>query len=250
MDQHAAKWANRLVGNPDNAAVLEILMQGARLRVLHDGLLSLTGADCGYSANWEARIFRAGEILHFPENRTGLWGYIGVAGGFQEPLFLGSRAASPRSGIGRVIQPGSILRAETSTGTIPSSIAGRHVTPSEKRDYNQPPGLLIRPGPQRNHFPPEAWEKLLTTSWQVSPRSDRTGYRLEGGTLPSSPHEMVSEPVLTGSIQIPSGGEPIVTMRDGPTVGGYPKIALVDRDSLDWLAQCRPGVHFRFQEAV
>lgn len=250
MDRHAARWANRLVGNRDDAAVLEMLMQGARLRVLNDCLLALTGAQCGFRANWEARIYRAGEVLHFPENQAGLWSYLGVAGGFEERPFLGSRSASPRSGIGRTLPPGSVLKALPPTEALPSAIAGRHLTSSEKRDYNQPPSLLIWPGPQRHHFPTEAWEKLLTTAWQVSPRSDRTGYRLQGETLPSSREEMVSEPVLTGSIQIPAGGEPIVTMRDGPTVGGYPKIALVDGSSLDWLAQCRPGVHFRFQAAV
>jgi biotin-dependent carboxylase-like uncharacterized protein len=240
MDHHAARWANRLVGNRDDAAVLEMLMQGARLRVLADCLL----------AHWEAKIFRAGDVLHFPENQSGLWSYLGVAGGFDERPFLGSRAASPRSGIGRILQPGSVLKALTPSEPLPSSIAGRHVRPTEKRDYHQPPPLLIWPGPQKDHFPGEAWDQLLTTAWQVSPRSDRTGYRLQGGALPPSGQEMISEPVLTGSIQIPPGGEPIVTMRDGPTVGGYPKIALVDRDSLDWLAQCRPGVHFRLQAAV
>jgi len=250
MDRHAARWANRLVGNADDAAVLELLLQGGRLRVLTDWTLAITGADCGGPANWEARVYRAGEVLHFPENRNGLWTYIAATGGFQEALFLGSRAASPRSGIGRQLRAGNVLEVMERTPELPPAIARRQPTLAERRDYNHPPPLLIWPGPQKEDFPPEAWRRLISRPWQVSPRSDRTGYRLQGEPLPTPAHEMISEPVLVGSIQIPPGGHPIVTMRDGPTVGGYPKIALMEKSSLDWLAQCRPGVQFHFQEAV
>jgi allophanate hydrolase subunit 2 len=75
------------------------------------------------------------------------------------------------------------------------------------------------------------------------------GYRLEGARINPPLCEMCSEPQIVGSIQVPPNGQPIVTMRDGPTVGGYPKIGIVDPESLSWLAQCRPGVRFRWVEA-
>ena len=83
--------------------------------------------------------------------------------------------------------------------------------------------------------------------WTVSPQSDRAGYRLLGPTLKPHPAEILSEPVLPGSIQVPAGGQPIVTMPDGPTVGGYPKIAVVDPGDLWAVAQCRPGRSLRFE---
>jgi allophanate hydrolase subunit 2 len=65
--------------------------------------------------------------------------------------------------------------------------------------------------------------------------------------LEPSVSQILSEPVLVGSIQIPPDGQPIVTMRDGPTVGGYPKLGLLEAADVSWLSQCRPGVKVRFQ---
>jgi antagonist of KipI len=87
----------------------------------------------------------------------------------------------------------------------------------------------------------------LTEEWKVSSQSDRVGYRLEGATLKADPVEIYSEPVRLGSIQVPDSGQPIVTMPDGPTVGGYPKIAVVDDKDIPWIAQCRPSQTLRFQ---
>ena len=100
-------------------------------------------------------------------------------------------------------------------------------------------------------------------AWTVSPQSDRVGYRLsgeagthrigkssQGSEMP--PHaggykELISEPVVPGTVQVPENGQPIVTMRDGPTVGGYAKLGVVDERDISWLAQVRPGRDVRFQ---
>ena len=83
----------------------------------------------------------------------------------------------------------------------------------------------------------------------VSSQCDRVGYRLQGPALEARPDQIISEPVLPGSIQVPAGGQPIVTMPDGPTIGGYPKLGLVDPADLPRLAQCRPGQRLRFRPA-
>jgi allophanate hydrolase subunit 2 len=98
-------------------------------------------------------------------------------------------------------------------------------------------------------FSPKDRGALFQHPWSVASQSDRVGYRLHGTLLSAGQNQIVSEPVLVGSIQVPQNGQPIVTMRDGPTVGGYPKIGLVHADDLSWLAQCRPGVTFQFQPA-
>lgn len=248
MDPHSAVWANRLVGNEDGAPVLELLMQGAELRALATRRVAVTGAEAGASIPaWHARVLRAGETLTFPHNRKGLWTYVAVHGGFHVPRILGSASTYPRGGIGRALHPGERLSDGDLVET--SHVGESWVSWSEQRDFDSPPLLRVWHGPQWDCFNAAEWRCFLDTEWEVSPRSDRVGYRLEGARINPPLCEMCSEPQIVGSIQVPPNGQPIVTMRDGPTVGGYPKIGIVDPDSLSWLAQCRPGVRFRWVEA-
>jgi allophanate hydrolase subunit 2 len=106
----------------------------------------------------------------------------------------------------------------------------------------------LLPGPQFDLFTTEARAQLVSARWAVSARSDRTGFRLQGPEL-AVPESIRSEPVLPGSFQVPGNGQPIVTMGDGPTVGGYAKLAVLREADLDWLAQCRPGTKVSFKWA-
>jgi antagonist of KipI len=92
-------------------------------------------------------------------------------------------------------------------------------------------------------------QRFFDEPWTVTSQSDRVGYRLFGTSLTSKLPQMISEPVRMGTIQVPESGQPIVMMRDGPTVGGYPKLGVLDSADVAWLAQCRPGQHIRFQAA-
>ncbi len=249
MDRHAAAWANRLVGNPEGSAVLEILLQGAELRLLADRRVAVTGADASTEVEvWHAVDVRAGDVIKWRRARRGVWSYLAVAGGFAVPRFFGSASGYPRGGIGRVVQAGDRLLS-SDQGGVAGGTAGAWAWWEDRRDYETPPALRVWPGPQWAEFSGAAQEVLFETKWSASSRSDRVGYRLDGGRVEAPGGDMVSEPVLVGSIQVPPGGQPIVTMRDGPTVGGYPKIGLVDVAGLDWLAQCAPGVSFRFGSA-
>ncbi len=237
MDRHAATWANRLVGNPDGAAVLEFLMQGAEVRVLVDCRVAVTGADAGTEVEaWHAVDVGAGQGISWRQAKRGLWSYLAIGGGLEVPQFFGSASVYPRGGIGRVVEDGDVFsagdRAEGVEGT-----AGAWAWWEERRDYGAAPEIRVWRGPQWGEFSEGARRDFLATRWSVSSRSDRVGYRLEGGRLESPGGEMVSEPVRVGSVQVPPNGQPIVTMRDGPTVGGYPKIGWVDAASLDWVAQ-------------
>ena len=108
--------------------------------------------------------------------------------------------------------------------------------------------VRVVPGPQVDLFDPEQIDRLLSGKLAVGRGSDRMGYRLEGQEFTHrAPAALPSEPVCVGAVQVPQGGSPIVLMPDGPTVGGYPKIGLVEAADLSWLAQCRPGVKVRFQ---
>jgi biotin-dependent carboxylase-like uncharacterized protein len=190
----------------------------------------------------------AGENIVFPNSRKGLWTYVAVEGGFKVPRYFGSASVYPRGQIGRVLAAGDVLQRTAGTRlALPTGVAGRLAATDERHDYAQPPILRVWPGPQWESFSQADRGTFFQQAWTVSPQSDRVGYRLEGARLSASAKQILSEPVLVGSVQVPPVGQPIVTMRDGPTVGGYPKIGLVDPEDLSWLAQCRPGTEVRFK---
>lgn len=249
MDDHALTWANRLLENPPNAAVLELLLQGAQLEVLCTTWLVVTGADAGCNLPlWRLLRVHGGERIVFPASRRGLWTYVAVEGGFATPRYLGSASVYPRGRIGSALTAGAVLsRPPDRRIELPVGVAGRFAVPDERPDYSRPPTLRVWPGPQWDLFDPKDRQKLFHQAWTVTPQSDRVGYRLAGPRLSPTAKQIPSEPVLVGSIQVPPSGLPIVTMRDGPTVGGYPKIGVVDPGDLSWLAQCRPGIEVRFR---
>tara|TARA_B110000093_G_scaffold183383_2_gene234162 strand:+ start:3047 stop:3901 length:855 start_codon:yes stop_codon:yes gene_type:complete len=247
MDRSSAAAANRLLGNCADAPVLEVLMQGAKLRILEDTWIAVAGADLGCAiAPWTACAVSAGTVLQFPMNRSGLWAYVAVPGGFDVDRWFGSASVDSRNGLGRPLKRGVQLSAVTSAVTFEYERVGRRVLAAElQHDFSRPMEFELLPGPQFDSFSSQARAELVSSEWTVSSRSDRTGFRLEGPAL-NVPDSIRSEPVLPGSLQIPGNGQPIVTMVDGPTVGGYAKIAILREADVDWLAQCRPGTKIGF----
>jgi biotin-dependent carboxylase-like uncharacterized protein len=252
MDAHAAEWANRLVENPSDAPVIEFLFHGAKIEVLADCWLAF----CGASVNsvlkpWRAYKATAGEMLTFKPAQAGVWSYLALSGGCVWPEIFGSASYYARAGLGKPLLRETILaRGSASEFRLPAGVAGRVASWEDQRTYATVPRVRIWPGPQWKNFSMADREILLTSEWTVSSQSDRVGYRLEGPPLKPNPADILSEPVLIGSVQIPENGQPIVTMPDGPTVGGYPKIALVDPVFLPWLVQTRPGEKVRFELAT
>lgn len=252
MDSMAASWANRLLENPESAAVLELCLQGQRLEMLADGWLAVVGSTAprGRDRNSAFRV-RAGEVLEFPPGPGGVWTCLAIPGGFAGERLLDSFSANPRAGIGRTLAAGDELTTqEEARFQLPAAVAGRSVPWNEVPDLNHPAPLRVWPGPQWDSFPAADRERFFGSEWTVSSQCDRVGYRLTGQTLKPEPAEIISEPVLPGSIQVPASGLPIVTMPDGPTIGGYPKLGLVDLADLPRLAQCRPGQRVRFEPVL
>src|SRR5262249_42953092 len=232
------------------AAVLELLVQGAALTALDDVWIAVTGADCNCNVKrWRALHLREGDVLRFTESRTGLWAYIAVEGGFEAQSQFGSRSTYARAHIGRTLAQGDVLARNAASFSLPAGVAGRSIPWSENRNYSAPPALRVWPGPQWDSFAPAERDGFFAAEWTVSSQSDRVGYRLSGPALQPHAAQILSEPVRVGSIQVPENGQPIVTMLDGPTAGGYPKIGLVDSSDVSWLAQCRPGQKIKFRLA-
>ncbi len=250
LDPVAASWANRLVGNPPGAAVLELCLQGQEILCLSDGWLAVAGgAEVDGLGRDRAFRVRSGDRLRFRPGPAGIWTCLAVPGGWRGVDWLGSRSAHSRAGLGWTGRVGDELQADGDGDPIPSAVAGRRVPWDGDRDFRNPPVLRVWPGPQWDAFPDSDRGTLLGTDWEVTSRSDRVGYRLAGPCLRPERAQIVSEPVLPGSVQVPAGGQPIVTLADGPTLGGYPKIARIDPADLPWLVQCRPGQRIRFRLA-
>src|SRR5262245_53232408 len=249
MDPHSAACANRLLENESGCPVIELLSRGAKFELLSDLWIAICGAnlDCTIPT-WRAYLAAAGEIISIKHCNSAMWSYFAVEGGFSLQPVFGSVSYYARGGIGQKLEKGSILQGQNiGRFRLPRGVSGRIASWSDRRDYDHPPRIRVWPGPQWKNFSHADRERFLSTEWKVSTHSDRVGYRLDGPALKAEPPEILSEPVRLGSIQVPEGGQPIITMPDGPTVGGYPKIAAVDDPDIPWVAQCRPGQSLRFQ---
>jgi antagonist of KipI len=256
LDKAAFRAANRLVGNPPDAAGLEITLTGPTLRCSRPSLVAVCGAEFELWAGsirvptWHAVFLRAGQWLYFGERRQGARAYLAVDGGMDVPLFLDSRSTYLTGGFGgvegRALRRGD--RLPLGPGALqPSMRAGRAWPASERPPYTSAPTLRVVLGPQDDHFTQAGLETFLSTAYELTPESNRMGARLKG---PPIQHRdttgIVSDGVVIGSVQVPASGQPIVMLADHQTTGGYPKIATVIQADLPLLAQIVPGDYVRF----
>ena len=243
-DRAAHRLANRLVGNREDAATIEMLLGGLRVRARTDLLVALTGAPAPVSVDrrpvaWAAPLHvPAGVDLSIGTPDHGVRSYLAVRGGIDAGRVLGSRSGDPTTGLGPApLRPGDLLRVGPDPrGVVVSS----DLTPAAHRWGEVSVRVVL--GPADDWFDEDAVSRLTATPWRVTPHSDRVGIRLEGAVLGRiRPGERPSEGVVRGAVQVPPSGEPLVFLADHPTTGGYPVIAVVVDEDTDLLAQCRPG---------
>jgi biotin-dependent carboxylase-like uncharacterized protein len=236
MDAQALARANQMVGNAPGAAAIEWGIGAGRLRLSERLDVALAGGD--------AMVQRQGDELIINGLRSGAWAYLAVAGGIDVPEVLGSRSTylpGRFGGLdGRQLRTGDVLR----TGAAPRG-SERIDIAVEGGDAGAP--FSIFPGPERAALGDAVWNQFLSVEWIVTRSVSRAGYRLEGPELPArAGTELSSVPVCPGTVQLPPGGRPIVLMPDGPTVGGYPRLAVLVSSELGRFAQRRPGEPVRF----
>ncbi|TDB91091.1 biotin-dependent carboxyltransferase [Actinomadura sp. KC216] len=249
-DPPALKLANRLVGNPENTAGLEITLGGLIAEFTAGHWLALTGAelharldDTPLAAN-APHYARPGQMLRLerPLGR-GLRTYLAISGGIDIPPVLGSRSTDLMSGLGP-----PPLRSGTKLPLGPSTAATLNVDIAPVPGPAPAPTLDIVPGPRDDWFTPGAMTMLTSADYAVTSEANRIGIRLRGPALPRRiTTELPSEPMMTGALQVPPTGLPILFLNDHPTTGGYPVIAVVTTASLPAAAQLVPGdtLHFR-----
>jgi 5-oxoprolinase (ATP-hydrolysing) subunit C len=250
MDHLALAAANVLVGNPPFTAAIEIGPFGACLTA-RDGAVrvALSGAvrDADIAKRpvaFDTSVTLAdGESLTLGFARGGSFSYLAIEGGvLGEPMF-GSLAVNARAGLGspypRPLQAGDELQV-----TVASGAAERRIDLPSIADGP----IRVVLGPQDDEFSDDMKRLFLDGEWKISATSDRMGYRLEGPVIRHlHGHNIVSDGTVTGSIQVPGNGSPIVLMRDRGTSGGYPKIATVISADFGRFAQIPAGRSFRFK---
>ncbi|CRK60416.1 Allophanate hydrolase 2 subunit 2 [Alloactinosynnema sp. L-07] len=249
VDQPSMRLANRLVGNAEGAAGIESVLGGLALRAEVSCTVAVTGPSvpvtvAGREADSHTPLHvGAGEVVAIGSPRAGLRCYVAVSGGIAVPPRLGSRSTDVLSGIGPApLRAGDVLPLGVPAGPPVGEDAVPPPSPADQLT------IPIRLGPREDWFDdPVAQFARLT--WAVSPESNRVGLRLLGEPLTRAAEfagrELTSEGVVTGAVQVPASGRPVIFLADHPTTGGYPVVGVVDR--LAELAQARPGTQIRFR---
>ncbi|MGS2614026.1 5-oxoprolinase subunit C family protein [Micromonospora sp. LZ34] len=246
LDPAALRLANRLVGNPESAAGLEITLTGCDLRFTRAATVAVTGAGTAVRvAGRPGDVGRplslpAGAVLRIGPPPDGLRNWLAVGGGIAVEPVLGSRSTDTLSGLGPPpLRDGDRLPLGTPLGPpAPVDLTVGPPAPDELR-------LTLRLGPRHDWFTPAALDLLLRTAYAVSPLSNRVGARLTGAPLPRAvAAELPSEGLVLGAVQVPPDGQPLVFLADHPTTGGYPVVGVVD--DVTPLAQARPGTTVTF----
>jgi KipI family sensor histidine kinase inhibitor len=262
LDPVSLRAANRLVGNAAGAACLEITFGGLRLRARGEQVLALTGAPAplhidgpdGRRSVDAGRPFAlgAGDELTVGAPTAGIRSYLAVRGGFDLQPVLGSLSTDVLAGLGPdPVTAGTVLPVATpqrglAVVTLPEPQTGAGLPDIDAGTAEVVLDVVL--GPRTDWFSADAVASLTGQSWLVSPRSNRVGLRLEGDPLTRVVDaELPSEGTVSGAIQIPPNGQPVLFLADHPLTGGYPVIGAVATHHLPLAGQLPPGARIRFR---
>jgi biotin-dependent carboxylase-like uncharacterized protein len=265
-DRRSLRLANRLVGNPEDAAAIELTFGGFAARFETFARVALAGAPCearitpvgatfagrgvpptGFTIGTHAPAYvPAGAELRVRTPESGIRTYLAVAGGIDVPPVLGSRSTDTLAGLGpERLTAGVRLPIGAARGEPPGVDVAPVAAPSAD------PVLRLLPGPRADWFSDEALAVLVRSAWEVTADSDRVGMRLDGPALERRPEfaerELPSEGMVEGALQVPPDGHPVLFLADHPVTGGYPVIAVVTEADVAAAAQVRPGGRLRFR---
>lgn len=248
-DRSSHRLANRLVGNPVDCATLECTFGGLRVRFDEAVYVALAGADCPATTDpyhpvghGQAVALAAGTELVLGAPRTGLRTYLAVRGGVDAPLIMGSRSTDLLNGLGH---PPLVVGDRVGIGADPGTEMPVHHAPPRPSDDSP---IALWPGPRHHWFTAAAHRALTGAAYDVLGTSNRIGTRLQGVALERSVvHELPSEGLIEGAVQVPNDGQPLIFLADHGVTGGYPVIAVVDPADIGRVAQARPGERLRFR---
>lgn len=265
MDRFALRCANMLVGNDEGAAGLECVFMGPELEFTEDAFVAVTGADLPPKIDgevlesWTTIKVKAGQTLSFDYLRSGARAYIAISGGIDTPPALGSRSTYPIGALGgvdgRAVQPGDVLPVGSDKG---NAVEGRNIPENMRRMPGKPAELRVLPGLYWHRLTEAAGERFFADTWHVASEADRMGYRFQGGApiefvdreppfgAGSDPSNITDACYPYGSIQVPSGTEPIILHRDAVSGGGYFMLGTIISADMDLIGQLQPKIETRF----
>jgi antagonist of KipI len=266
MDTWSARLANRLVGNPDGFAVLEVTLVGPRFIAERDISMAVVGAAFDVTVDGDLKRvpftcrMASGARVAFGSRTSGARAYIAIDGGIATPQVLGSASTHLRARFGgfdgRALSTGDRLplgAPSRGAETPPPQLAAQISSPSGTVASALADALTgtvtlhVLPGPPGDPTTREAFDTLCAESFIVSPESDRMGYRLTNkGRWPTVDASQLSGPTVNGAVQLPPGGTPILLMADRQTTGGYAQIAVLQRADRPLAGQLAPGDRVSF----
>lgn len=253
-DKNSLRLGNRLVGNPTNAAALEMTLLGGEFSFPDGALFALTGADFGATldgnrlAPGSSAEAKPGQTLRLGATRDHARCYLCISGGIAVEPFLGSASTHVLSGLGgfegRPLRKGDELQI----GSAVASRQKRIIAPSMQKRLRPSKVLRVTPGPQGDWFGDAARQAFYSNTYQVTEEANRMGLRLQGLPIQASgARNMITEGVALGAVQVPESGQPIILFVEQQTTGGYPKIANVIAADLASVGQLRPRDEIRFE---
>jgi biotin-dependent carboxylase-like uncharacterized protein len=252
VDRRAFVLANRLVGNADEAAGLECTLAGPRLATDAACAVAVTGAEAPLAVNgrdapmWTTLHLAPGDVLTVGAARAGVRIYVAVSGGIDTPPVLGSRATYLRGRLGGL--EGRALRRDDALPLGAAPLPRRRtLDPDARPGFPAEIEARVVLGPQADRFTRSGVAAFLGAPYQVAPQSDRMGMRLAGPRIEHARgHDIISDGIALGAVQVPGDGQPIVLLVDRQSTGGYTKIATVCSFDIGRVGQLKPGQRLRF----
>jgi antagonist of KipI len=252
MDREAFLLANRLVGNAADAAALECTLIGPRLELADERWVAVTGAAMPVTLNgavmprWATFEVKPGDVLRLGPAASGVRAYIAVSGGIDTPPALGSRSTYLRGQLGghqgRALRKSDVLPLGPPSGGAPAQVRDRLIP-----DYTQAPTVRVVLGPQDDRFTERGISALFEAPYEMTPQSDRMGARLRGARIEHTQgHDIISDGVALGGVQVVGDGQPIVLLADRQSTGGYTKIGTVCSFDIGRVCQVKPGQRLSF----
>jgi biotin-dependent carboxylase-like uncharacterized protein len=247
LDVHAYSWANYILKNKFNDAVVEISFAGVELRARVDTFIAVTGGDFSFKINgelapiWQGIKVSNGDSLTWEKPKTGMRTYLAVKGGFDTPEYFGSRSVNLRENIGAKLSDGDELPCGISPHANCFTMPAKYIP-----DYSRDITVRLLPAYQYSQVNDIQKALFFSEIYSVTADSDRTGCRLGGMPVHLEKPELISEGVSYGSVEISPDGLPIIILKDGPTIGGYPKIGTAFSLDLAQLAQRKGNSKVKF----
>lgn len=251
LDATAMRLANRLVHNTDYAPALEVSFGGLECVADCETLIAVTGGDHPVTINdrtvasWRSHRLNPGDRLKLGFAATLCRAYVAIVGGLKVDPQFGSCATVVREGIGGL--NGDKLRAgdQITLGRATDRTC-LQIAEQDRPVYSTSITVRVLPGYQHQAFPRLQLRRFFSSTYTVTDRADRMGYRLQGPAIDCDIEGILSEGICAGAIQIPADGQPIVLLNDRQTIGGYPKIGAALSLDAEKLAQLMPGAEVRF----